>query len=96
MRGIDVESLGTREGDGDEERLLVQSDALAPGDALVTTHMPNAIEGLRVEIINDEALGGTAGGASEAVSDRTLGPAADAVPADAASSGLSAAGGRTR
>ncbi|MBK1703551.1 RND transporter [Halochromatium glycolicum] len=96
MRGIDVESLGTREGDGDEERLLVQSDALAPGDALVTTHMPNAIEGLRVEIINDEALEGTAGGASEAVSDRTLGPAADAVPADAASSGLSAAGGRTR
>jgi hypothetical protein len=85
MRGVDVESLGTRVGHGGEERLLVQSDALAPGDALVTTHMPNAIEGLRVEIINDEALKGTAGGASEAAADRALGHAGDAAPTEGGS-----------
>jgi hypothetical protein len=51
MHGIDVESLGTRMGVDGEERLLVHSEQLAAGDALVTTHMPNAIEGLRVDII---------------------------------------------
>jgi len=58
MRGVDVETLGTRISVDGEERLLVQSDALKPGAALVTTHMPNAIEGLRVEIIG---AGQTAG-----------------------------------
>ncbi|MEA3642303.1 MAG: biotin/lipoyl-binding protein [Lamprobacter sp.] len=55
MQGLDVESLGTRMGDDGEERLLVRSDQLEAGDALVTTHMPNAIEGLRVEIVDAEA-----------------------------------------
>ncbi|MFP4061700.1 MAG: efflux RND transporter periplasmic adaptor subunit [Halochromatium sp.] len=55
MRGLDVETLGTRLGAHGEERLLVRSDELEPGDALVTTHMPNAVEGLRVEIIGAEA-----------------------------------------
>ncbi len=55
LRGIDVEPLGTRLSARGEERLLVRSDALEPGAALVTTHMPNAIEGLRVEIIDPEA-----------------------------------------
>lgn len=55
MRGVDVETLGTRVGDDGEERLLVRSDALQPGAALVTTHMPNAIEGLRVEIVDGRA-----------------------------------------
>jgi multidrug efflux pump subunit AcrA (membrane-fusion protein) len=53
MRGVDVETLGTRIGADGEERLLVHSDALEPGAALVTTHMPNAIEGLRVEIVDE-------------------------------------------
>ena len=54
MQGVDVESLGTRLGADGEERLLVKSDQLAAGDALVTTHMPNAIEGLRVAIVGAE------------------------------------------
>jgi multidrug efflux pump subunit AcrA (membrane-fusion protein) len=53
MRGIDVETLGTRIGVGGEERLLVRADALTDGDALVTTHMPNAMDGLKVEIVDD-------------------------------------------
>jgi len=54
MQGVNVESLGTRISAEGEERLLVRSDQLAAGDALVTTHMPNAIEGLRVAIVDAE------------------------------------------
>ncbi|MBK5939226.1 biotin/lipoyl-binding protein [Halochromatium roseum] len=59
MRGIDIESLGTRISADGEERLLVRSDQLAAGDALVTTHMPNAIEGLRVAIVGAEPPDGS-------------------------------------
>lgn len=58
MHGVDVDSLGTRIGADGEERLLVRSDQLAAGDALVTTHMPNAIEGLRVAIVGAESSDG--------------------------------------
>jgi len=51
MRGIRVETIGGwLDGDGDE-RLLVRSEALAAGDRVVVTHMPNAIDGLRVEAV---------------------------------------------
>jgi multidrug efflux pump subunit AcrA (membrane-fusion protein) len=51
MRGIRVESLGGwTDGRGDE-RLLVRSSDLGPGDQVVITHMPNAVDGLRVEAI---------------------------------------------
>jgi HlyD family secretion protein len=51
MRGIRVESLGgIEDGDGGE-RLLVRSPDLSAGDQVVVTHMPNAIDGLRVEAI---------------------------------------------
>lgn len=51
MRGVSVEVLGgIADGDGGE-RLLVRSPDLAAGDQVVVTHMPNAVEGLRVEAI---------------------------------------------
>lgn len=51
MRGVQVESLGgVNDGNG-SERLLVRSAELSAGDQLVVTHMPNAIDGLRVEAI---------------------------------------------
>jgi len=51
MRGIRVESLGGIEDGNGAERLLVRSPELAAGDQVVVTHMPNAIDGLRVEAI---------------------------------------------
>ncbi len=51
MKGVTVRSLGgwlTADG---EERLLVQASELAAGDRLIVTHMPNAIDGLRVELV---------------------------------------------
>jgi len=51
MRGLQVEALGRFIGDDGDERLLVRSSELASGDALVITHLPNAIEGLRAEAV---------------------------------------------
>lgn len=51
MHGVEVESLGGMNDGNGGERLLVRSSELAAGDRVVVTHMPNAIEGLRVEPI---------------------------------------------
>jgi len=51
MRGVDVDDLGGRIGPDGTERLLVHSPDLETGDLVVTTHMPNAMSGLRVEIV---------------------------------------------
>ncbi len=48
LRGHQVTLLGSITLDDDEERLLIQSADLKDGDLLVVTHLPNAIDGLRV------------------------------------------------
>lgn len=49
IRAVDVTVLGET---GDQPaRLLVQSSALKPGDRLMTTHLPNAVSGLKVEAV---------------------------------------------
>ena len=54
MVGIDAETLGERRGGADgDERLLLRSPELHRGDLIVTTHMPNAIDGLRVETLDE-------------------------------------------
>ena len=39
--------------DGFTARLLIQSSELSEGDQIITTQLPNAITGLRVEAVND-------------------------------------------
>jgi len=51
MHGLAVEVLGGMVGQEGNERLLVRSPLLRAGDRIVVTHMPNAIEGLRVEAV---------------------------------------------
>jgi hypothetical protein len=51
MRGIQVESLGGMEDGNGGELLLVRSPELTAGDQVVVTHMPNAVDGLRVEAV---------------------------------------------
>lgn len=51
LRGIRIESLGGIEDGNGGERLLVHSPELAAGDQVMVTHMPNAIDGLRVEAL---------------------------------------------
>ena len=49
MKSIEVERLGeTRTGDGDS-RLILRSPQLKATDRLIVTHLPNAIDGLRVK-----------------------------------------------
>lgn len=49
LQGHRIERLGeTLAGDGHRSRLLVRSDSLKPGDVIVTTQLPNALEGLKV------------------------------------------------
>lgn len=51
MRGLDITLLGTRLGSDGQERALVRAPELSAGDQVVVTHLPNAIEGLRVEVV---------------------------------------------
>lgn len=51
MKGVSVRSLGSWFTETGEERLLVQAPDLAAGDRLIVTHMPNAVDGLRVEAV---------------------------------------------
>ena len=66
MVGVTVDSLGGRVDDDGNEQLLVHSPELRDGDLIVTTHMPNAMDGLRVETASDAALAKTAADASAA------------------------------
>jgi len=49
MRAVAVRTLGSWFAPDGEERLLVAAPELVSGDQLVVTHMPNAVDGLRVE-----------------------------------------------
>ncbi len=57
MLGVDVETLGERRGGRDDvARLLVRSPQIRAGDLIITTHMPNAMDGLRVEALDDDRV----------------------------------------
>lgn len=66
MVGVQIESLGGRIDDDGTEQLLVHSPELGDGDLIVTTHMPNAMDGLRVETGAGSGLAKTAADASVA------------------------------
>ncbi|MCB1758214.1 MAG: biotin/lipoyl-binding protein [Gammaproteobacteria bacterium] len=48
LQGVQVEPLGNYVRDDGEEWLLLRSDGLRAGEVLVATHLPNAVDGLRV------------------------------------------------
>lgn len=55
LQALDVTVLGDAGGAGDSgnsvARLLVKSPELKQGDLLLTTHLPNAVSGLKVEVV---------------------------------------------
>jgi HlyD family secretion protein len=52
LQVLDVTVLGDAGGAGDAAaRLLVKSPALQQGDLLLATHLPNAVSGLKVEVV---------------------------------------------
>ena len=50
MQRVTVERLGEASGFNGRRRVLVSAEGLEPGDALITTHLPNAMSGLKVEL----------------------------------------------
>lgn len=52
IEAVTVEKLGETEING-ETRVLVHSDQLQPTDAIITTQLPTAITGLKVNVVNN-------------------------------------------
>jgi HlyD family secretion protein len=53
LQGITVTALGDYAGAGEQPTLLVRSAQLRAGDQLVTTHLPNAVTGLRADVAGE-------------------------------------------
>lgn len=50
MEAIDVESVGQYENSDGNNLILVRSPELESGDEIITTHLPNAVDGLKVKV----------------------------------------------
>ncbi|WP_339845536.1 HlyD family efflux transporter periplasmic adaptor subunit [uncultured Halopseudomonas sp.] len=55
MSHIEVERIGETLMDNGERWLLVRATELAPGTRIITTHLPNAMQGLKVDTLPDSA-----------------------------------------
>ena len=53
LKGITVTRVGEYQALGGKRQLLVQSDLLKEGTQLVVTHLPNAVDGLKVRVAPD-------------------------------------------
>lgn len=58
MQRVTVKRLGEARGSNGERQVLVSAEGLAAGDALITTHLPNAMTGLKVELADAEQEAG--------------------------------------
>jgi multidrug efflux pump subunit AcrA (membrane-fusion protein) len=54
MQRVTVQRVGEALSENGERRLLIASDYLKPGMRLITTHLPNAITGLKVTLADSE------------------------------------------
>jgi RND family efflux transporter MFP subunit len=55
MTALDVERIGEYRGPDGNVQVLVRSTALQPGDQIVTTQLPNAVNGLKVEVMESSS-----------------------------------------
>jgi len=53
MRALRVESVGQYQDDQGEDWLLVRNESIQSGDRIITTHLPNAVDGLKVKSVKD-------------------------------------------
>jgi HlyD family secretion protein len=49
LEGLNIETIGQKQDSSGNHYLLVRSEALNEGDLIVTTHLPNAVTGLKVK-----------------------------------------------
>jgi len=50
MESIDVEAVGQLDNSQGRSSLLIRSELIQPGDQIITTHLPNAVDGLKVKV----------------------------------------------
>ncbi|MCG7200576.1 biotin/lipoyl-binding protein [Marinobacter pelagius] len=50
MRRVEVQRIGEARDSNGERQLLIAGDRLLPGSRLITTHLPNAVTGLKVTV----------------------------------------------
>ena len=53
LQAVDVVTVGQARGADGDTRVLIRSDAIAPGDRIAITHLPNAVTGLKVRFDGD-------------------------------------------
>jgi len=53
LEAVKITRVGEYENSQGQTQLLIRSDTLQEGDRVVSTQLPNAITGLRVEAVND-------------------------------------------
>ncbi len=53
MKALQVESLGQYTLETGTDSLLIRSDQIKDGDKIITTHLPNAVDGLKVKAVPD-------------------------------------------
>ena len=54
MKAIDVESVGQYETEQGDSLLLIRSGQIQAGDQVIVTHLPNAVDGLRVNVTGED------------------------------------------
>jgi len=52
MQGVLVERVGEKVAVAGESHILVRSAELKPGDKVITTQLPNAMDGLKVQVLS--------------------------------------------
>jgi len=50
MQRVAVNRLGQARAGNEERHVLISAEGLQAGDSLITTHLPNAMTGLKVEL----------------------------------------------
>jgi len=58
MQRVEVQRIGEARSSNGERQLLIAGDGLEPGSRLITTHLPNAITGLKVTVAEPTAESG--------------------------------------
>lgn len=54
MQGVDIEAIGSRTAADGSEALLVRSDDIPQGAQIIVTHLPNAVDGLKVQTVDEQ------------------------------------------
>ena len=53
MVGANVETVGQYDAQSGRPALLIRSNDIKPGDQIITTHLSNAVDGLKVKLVDE-------------------------------------------